>query len=181
MKKLILAALLAGVTAAPANASYIIASLTADVTWTNPNPPGLSSQYVGLVGQSFQGDPSGLLDYTSGTPFDISCTECLIFTVTGRNVQLALLPYFHKSYGGYLLTLYFDRDLNGDILNIASASLIGGTLISTAGGSGTSSSFGGPVVSFSAFVPEPSTWALMVGGFALAGATLRRPKVRLAL
>ncbi len=29
-------------------------------------------------------------------------------------------------------------------------------------------------------VPEPATWALMIGGFALAGAAMRRAKVRVA-
>ena len=32
---------------------------------------------------------------------------------------------------------------------------------------------------YSAAVPEPASWALMIGGFALAGATLRRRSVRL--
>ncbi len=41
----------------------------------------------------------------------------------------------------------------------------------------------GPViggVSVSGAVPEPATWALMLGGFGLAGATLRRRRVALA-
>ena len=37
-------------------------------------------------------------------------------------------------------------------------------------------SFDGPAVSIPGYggVPEPASWALMIGGFGLAGATLRR-------
>ena len=34
--------------------------------------------------------------------------------------------------------------------------------------------------SISGAVPEPATWALMIAGFALVGATMRRRKVALA-
>jgi hypothetical protein len=175
MKKLLIAALLAGV-GMPANAGmFITAALQADIAWSGTDDLRQPfDKYVGLYGQSFDGDPSGPLNYTSGTPFDVACSKCLNYTITGNTVEFSLLPQFHPTYGAYDLTLTFDQDLQGDIAKIASAGFVSGRLATIGGGTGFGSLFSGPVVKFSAYLPEPSTWALMIAGFALTGASLRR-------
>ncbi len=51
--------------------------------------------------------------------------------------------------------------------------------LNRAGDSGSEFNFGG-ALSFGGAVPEPATWALMLGGFGLAGVALRRRRIAAA-
>jgi hypothetical protein len=50
----------------------------------------------------------------------------------------------------------------------------GGSNYTTFAGPGYATAFMDPIVSFSAGVPEPASWAMMIAGFGLVGAAARR-------
>ena len=75
-----------------------------------------------------------------------------------------------------------DPSLDADLTASDPSLRAGGFLIFNGFGQSAdaSGSFGNTTVTIGSAVPEPATWALMVGGFAMTGFAMRRRKVALA-
>jgi len=92
--------------------------------------------------------------YTSGFSFDLVAGTSYFAVVTG---------YDDTQFGAYVL------DINGGSGNV---SLGGGG----GGGGGTGGGGGG-----AGAVPEPASWAMLIAGFGLTGAAMRRRRVAVAI
>jgi len=106
-----------------------------------------------------------------------------VFTTTNTSVSadvgnIQLSGYDGDSHNFAQFTLSFVKSpvLFSDIEVAVSACFDGSQ---TCSGQDTSSSIG-TIKRLGAAVPEPATWALMIGGFSLAGATLRRRRAAIA-
>jgi len=75
------------------------------------------------------------------------------------------------------MRLDYDRDINS-LADTGMAELIGGTFRWTLATTVPGFTLSGPVVA--TFVPEPATWAMMLGGFGIIGAAMRRWNVSVA-
>ena len=152
------------------------AHATTFVTWTPPGPDGSFTATFGNTGV----DPdtfNDVFDFTLPTgiaSFTISST----FTNPDDDIDFTTVSFngtdFHIDTTG---TNEF-RHLNGQIVTLGGAQHL--VVSGTNGGGG---SYAG-VISFTpdvgGGVPEPATWALLIGGFAGAGALLRRRREQLA-
>jgi hypothetical protein len=87
----------------------------------------------------------------------------LVFRVSGLAV----------SYGIFSVNLTFDRDIESDPSAFEGAGFVSGLYAYSYGHHSGSISLTGPVV-IAAGIPEPATWAMLIAGFGLAGAALRR-------
>lgn len=181
IKRSILLCAVAGlaVAGAPAHAAQFIADGLFNGTYTmyppsgSPFPPTvipISANYQGFTGDF----DSALLDYIGNSPYDPPCTKCLSYTISGSTLHLTLLPGYHMSYGSMTMSVLFDQDLGGQLNNLRYAHAVSASMTSDGRGTGisvfsvTSSNFS--VLS----LPEPSTWGMLIAGFGLVGASMRR-------
>lgn len=134
------------------------------LTWTLSNltfdRDGFQSQHI-----------DGTFDYDQATNTfsnvnlahrnDYSC--CWTTEITTATSTASALDIFSPSIGAGHISLASPLTDAGGVIAVASGSLNGWTLRSD-------QSISAPV---SSAVPEPASWALMIGGFALVGATMR--------
>ena len=181
MRLSVIGAALAAVSAlaGPANAGTFLGIVNYNATYTTLQigPPGAQPvvQFSGPSALSFGGTFGGLLDSSGVGPLAYDCVKCLSYAVSGSSVTFTRLSLYAPPYGGYQFTLNFANDLSGDITNILGAAIVGGSVIVHGRAGITTATWSGPVTGGAIYpLPEPASWALMIGGFALAGGALRR-------
>jgi hypothetical protein len=184
MKKILFAALLAG-TAMPASATtYVHYQATGKVTQTVIDQVTLK-----VLG-------TAVMDLTVNAWMNPASPTCFFPTpcqVSGSSINFSILPT------GATAKLTFDHTLTGVGIPLTADSFVGGTFSNFYAGPGNNQNwFSGTLTALTvelvegnplgetfggwrySATPEPTTWALMVAGFGLAGAALRR-RGRLAL
>jgi hypothetical protein len=184
MRLSVIGAALAAVSAlaGPANAGLFLGVVNYNATYTTfqIGPPGAQPvvHFPGPSTLTFGGTFGGLLDSSGVGPLAYDCVKCLSYAVSGSSVTFIRLPAFAPPYGGYQFRLDFADDLGGNIASILGATIVGGS-VSAFGSAGiNTATWGGPVTGGVIYpLPEPASWALMIGGFALAGGALRRRKM----
>lgn len=128
---------------------------------------GNSSKVSGAINDQFQFMiPAGSVSSFIGS----------IALSTKLNVALTSVTLDGKSL--------FHQDLLGyeEKWSLADTSLTSGLhIINVVGSWGTKGGSYSGTLNFAPNVPEPATWALMIGGFAFAGAAMRRRAVRVVL
>ena len=164
---LILGGLLASspASAFPLLFSFTGQSLTGPVTASfqldsNPTPDRINDQSVFGIGQIFFNNVSGVFNGSAEIAPTISFGTGLAsqFQISGSSSGFA-------QFGGQTV---FSGSLSNPVFTP-------GTFNFTGFSSGTLT-----VSEVTAAVPEPATWAMMIGGFALAGATMRRRKMQVS-
>lgn len=163
---LILGGLLASSPAAafPLLFSFTGQSITGPVTASfqldsNPTPDRINDQSAFGIGQIFFNGVSGVFNGSAETASTISFGTGLAsqFQISGSSSGFA-------QFGGQTV---FSGSLSNPVF-------MPGTFNFTGFSSGTLT-----VSEVAAAVPEPATWAMMIGGFALVGSTMRRRKTSL--
>ncbi|WP_380873574.1 hypothetical protein ACFB49_42370 [Sphingomonas sp. DBB INV C78] len=96
---------------------------------------------------------------------------CLAPTYSGNKLSFSA-PELWGFYQGMGIDLIFDQVIEGNPDLIASSKLLSGGFSWHYGHHNGSASLQGPVLGM--FVPEPASWAMMIAGFGLIGAALRR-------
>jgi hypothetical protein len=170
MKKMLTAALAAGCAmalSAPAQASVNIDSTNFDFAATDGNSLEFAIGYaeVGLA------DPVNLfLEFTN----DLAGLYSFSFTTSSANVNIAQALVSGTGLLGPLSLVKTVDDGTAEQWKLSNYALDAGTYRLTILGSapGIGDSLTG-TINFAA-VPEPATWALMIGGFGLIGAAARR-------
>jgi PEP-CTERM motif len=139
----------------------------------------------GLIAGNFfaNGKDIGFVD-DGGTITDVQPSGATVTEITGINdsgtvVGTANGQSFVDAGGTYtLLTLPgpgFDPNNNQGVDSINDSGLIGGSYYSGSGFNFQYTAFiASPFVQTGPGVPEPATWSLLIGGFGLTGAALRR-------
>lgn len=179
MRKLLIAALLGGVAAVPAQAAETFtlrldAVISGTQSWYNGSPVwttvpfGPLTTSIDLTGSWETGFNSWFAPCESG--------QCLKSRWDGNTLWLesfGTLPcWCSESF-----RLEFDRPFDGQIGPL-SEHFISGSYSFFEATYATNTQLSGTISSLA--VPEPATWAMMIGGFALAGAALRRKRYRVA-
>jgi len=185
MKMIWLAAAAAALTcASTAQAAPIILTGQFDVTNTFEAAPNgtITVNHFGIREYSFTGDTdTGLFSGGGGFLGVAPCTNCFKLGINGNKIGLSFLGN-NPPLPGFVsasVSWTFDQDLLGDVFNVFNANMVSGSLYAmTTNRSGTNT-LAGPAVSFTAFLPEPGTWAMMIMGMGIVGASLRR-KTRIA-
>jgi hypothetical protein len=191
MKKFLVAALLAGAAIAPAHAATV--DFSSFAAGSTPVVAGLTFSLTG--GPSANGSPVvgyGYFDTvlslnnslvaglgTSGYPTGSMLTIDFASAVSD-------VSFTFNNYGSGVGTFYTAYDAANAVVSTASIDAVNGFgLVNVAGAGiaklvinnntgGTSDwIYGVGQLSYGA-VPEPATWAMMIGGFALVGASMRR-------
>ncbi|MBT2185787.1 PEPxxWA-CTERM sorting domain-containing protein [Sphingobium nicotianae] len=177
-KILIIALLILGGTSSQAHRLETFVDLTRVVKPSPVDNPEWT--HLGVYHISFAGD-----DYlhmsVSGFPTDSanfvpgSCFECVRFEASGGQLLINYIPEYYGLVGIFDMSLGFSIPLNADLSNLGAGKLVSG-YFSVSGPARYWPNYGGfgPVIA--AYVPEPATWAMMISGFALAGAAMRRRK-----
>ena len=184
MKKL--AALFAGVSAltalaAPAQANVVIANGTVEAHTVDYIP---FSYTGGAISIFTTGNPFGpniqLLDpmirlfVDDGSPFG-ALTGTLVGTADDDIGFDPLLGFGSLAAGNYILAVgAYDMTVAEARSGVASTPLVDEDYSTTFAGLGTITLGQSPAV------PEPATWALLVGGFAFTGLVMRRSVTRVA-
>jgi hypothetical protein len=133
---------------------------------------------------SFIGDSdTGLFSMVSGVFLGVppGCTNCFGLGVNGNKVGLGFLGN-NPPLPGFVsasVSWTFDQDLLGDVFNVFNANMVSGSLYAVTTNRSGTNTLAGPAVSFTALLPEPGTWAMMIMGMGIVGASLRR-KARIA-
>ncbi len=119
----------------------------------------------------------------TGIAFDTSTGTLFVSGFGGTIMNYALDGTVLGSFGADLVALAYDRasdslfgwNRNASSLDQYSKS---GTLLQSqvvnVGAFGVSNPFGGEIAASAAAVPEPASWALLIAGFGLTGAAMRR-------
>ncbi|MBB5985306.1 hypothetical protein HNP60_001280 [Sphingobium sp. B1D3A] len=173
MKKMFLAALLAGF-AMPAHAAEIAWGISFDATEYIGTVPGAPLQeiYHENVGILIGGDCDAAMAscfLTSNIP-GFWCDNCsYIEYYTDDRIYMI----FHAPGGTLSLNMKFRFDHHGRISK--AWGLTEGSISIQPEGTGYATHYWwGDFDTINRGVPEPATWAMMIGGFALAGGALRR-------
>jgi len=182
MLRLLLAAVLT-VVAAPAQALVGIA-IVSDVHFNEwqPEPGPDGTHHDGgwakittmITGESWGSERFSLGGASPHLRFD--CGELCLLSQRDGNVWTLSDPDAWGSYQNFSISLTFDRDIETDANAIATANFVSGRYDWGYGHHNGVASVAGPV-QYIYGVPEPATWAMMIGGFALAGGALRRHRM----
>jgi hypothetical protein len=136
---------------------------------------------------SFTGDSAtGLFNFSGAILGVAPCTNCFQLGMSGDKIGLSFLGN-NPPLPGFVLasvTWTFDQDLLGDVFNVFNANMVSGSVYALFSNRSGTNTLTGSAVSFSASsvggaVPEPGTWAMMIVGMGIVGASLRR-KTRIA-
>jgi hypothetical protein len=127
---------------------------------------------------SFTGDSdTGLFNF-GGAILGVQpgCVNCFKLGVNGSNVSLSFLGNNPPIPGTVSASVSwtFDQDLLGDVFNVFNANMVSGNVHAMFSNRTGTNTLAGPAVSFTPSVPEPRTWAMMIAGMAIVGASLRR-------
>jgi len=172
MKTTVLSGALAALalSAAPANAVDLTFTISGDY----------SAQFI--LPESPAVDPTWVVD---GNNFAITGVPGFAESSNGKGA----LVFFNKDFGGGLLIaddgdpffwLFDATDGNQYYSGAESApTFLAGTYLLE--GLSTRGNFTLTIAAAGGAVPEPASWAMMIGGFALAGAAMRRPRKTLAI
>jgi hypothetical protein len=170
----VIAALLGGVFSLPANATTVIYSLEYTQTHNGGSVPVGTIVGTGTLTLNLPSSNVGSsIDISSGGPNAgdfVSFTN--LFTAGSFNFSLGSNDIGIKPNANDALNSFsFNGSANGDNISL------GLTSFSLSGPGGLNEGGGVTVLSFGPAVPEPSTWAMMILGFAGIGAmTCRRRK-----
>lgn len=110
-----------------------------------------------------------------GAPGITPMPSILIATVEENSISIGFPPLYFAPFG---IWMSFDQPLKADLSNLGSTQFLsGGYYVSSCGRGSPSncSSWSGSMTGL--WLPEPSTWAMMIVGFGLVGATMRRRAV----
>lgn len=126
---------------------------------SNPTPSRVNDQAIIQSGQIFFDNVSGIFNGNAETASSISFGTNLLsqFQISGTSLGFA-------QFGGQTV---FSGSLSNPVFAPGTFNFTGftrGTLT---------------VSEVTAAVPEPATWAMMIGGFALVGSSMRRKKMSL--
>jgi hypothetical protein len=175
MKKLLIAALLTGA-AMPASAAPFVGNFTFDMTATKDNFPSAPTvTHLGLQTIEVSGLTPGLLNSSAFSFSNSPCVACISYIVSGDVVQFRMLPAFRPGGSTMGFNIQFDIDLGGDLANAVGANVVaGGAFITYARQGSIFNSASGPLITgWTAAVPEPASWSLMIGGFGAIGGAMR--------
>ncbi len=183
MKKLLLAALLAGCsTASCASVTiYFDALISGRLYFPNPNlPPNQPPEIIPTYRDHFtlranSWDDPFTIDHIAGG--GTNCDQiwyglpCIFAKRTG-NELIFDAPSLGGVYQSLSIRMTFDEDVELNPDAIRSDNFVSGFYSSGYAHHNGSSTFDGPIIGMA--IPEPASWAMMIGGFALAGGALRR-------
>jgi hypothetical protein len=163
---LLAATAIAAVTASSANATVLISGILtwkAGVSGTQLSTPGDNLTFTFLADSPSSVHLSTFVGKLNGTTVSGVTLSNVTFTSTGFNLTFS-------TGGGY--TLNFKTGLDWTAAFPGTPFAVGG-VSGMVNGAGVVSDKGQVSVLSVGSVPEPATWALMLGGFGLAGLTLR--------
>ncbi len=191
MKKFLVAALLAGSAIAPASAATV--DFSSFAAGSTPVVAGLSFALTG--GPSANGTPvvgygyydsvlslnnslvaaSGSDGYPTGSTLTIdfaSAVSGLSFTFNNYGSGIGAFFSAFDAANALVSTASIDNVGPFALVNVAGAGITKLVLSNNSGGNNWV--YGVGQLNYSPAVPEPATWAMMIGGFAFAGAAMRR-------
>lgn len=189
MRKMIIAALTASAMTPAQAAVYfeIDANLTTrrspgvgDPSY--PLTSGPTGQHFSLSGDSLASafDMNRLpLGFGAGSACGSFGRPCIDLARSGDTWTFSS-PLMAGAYQSLGIVLKFSEDVDGEPLDQAMAKFVSGTFNWAYGHHNGQASASGQIVGIAAFVPEPAAWTLMIGGFALTGAAMRRRRMTLA-
>jgi hypothetical protein len=176
--KYFFAALLAGA-AMPAQALNLTTYI--DATEKTISFDGEVSQSLGVIPLKIWGSSSASLNGQGADK--LYFFDSLQASIMGSKMVVELKPDYFL-LGDFLLTLNFDQAIEPGFSNLSMLNLVSGSLFVQSTGryfpDFPITEVTGPVVSLAIHAPEPATWGLMIGGFALAGGAMRRRNYRVS-
>ena len=184
MSRTLIAMLMAGA-AVPVQATVhfeIDANVTMTSSMAGPYPPvsGPSVQHFSLSADTLTSRfVINTLPFSAGPPCAMFGQPCIDLARGGDTWQFTS-SMLGGAYQGLNITLKFSENVDGASLDQAMTKYVSGTFNWFYGHHNGGAMLAGPIVGIAAFVPEPAIWALMIGGFALTGAALRRPRMTVA-
>jgi hypothetical protein len=162
MRKLLFAAaaLMTTVTLAPA------AHAVQTISFTPPAADGSFSgafSNVGVASPSF----TDVFNFTFPTAGIVNGTISSSFTAANNNIDFTSVTLNGKAFDLVSFGKFEYRELADTLFAGGPQTLI------VSGTAGTAATYSG-TLSFTSAVPEPATWAMMIGGFAAVGVAIRR-------
>ncbi len=162
--------IVAGMVAMPAGAAVIISfSGTLTTEMVVPGPPPVIPTVSGPTFVS--GTMTGEWDTGFNAFGPAFCVDCIKASFSGNMLTFTsdgTLP----CYCTETISIMFDRDISAGVPALAEANFVSGQYNFASSHAGYGHWVYGPLSSFS--VPEPTSWALMIAGFGIVGAAMRR-------
>jgi len=191
MRKLLVSALLVGCMTTPAHAVVgfvMVGNLTYSELFFNGSQPPWEQQpvvtgpFLTPITLSSSGwdspfSTSGVGPYFpgcgAGTPFSDPC----LIPLRQGNILSFTAPVLGGAYQNLSISLTFDQDIQFNTDAIRPENFVSGSYSWGYAHHNGGASAGGPIL-YIVGIPEPGSWVMMIGGFAIAGMALRRrPRV----